>query len=223
MPLTSYFIKLNYGSFLFTLLFKISAHCSGQVSQEPEIENFHSDIHSEENFSETGEGAPIPLSDEELSQLLFGDLSEMPTEEITISETKVWLHSISASMGLGYSDNPMFGPYTRKSSGFVELGTEDEPVDYVEPILGHSLLPLLSTESNPWEHQVFAEYSAEGTYAPCLRVRKGKFKYVYCETDPALLFDLEAEPSELNNLAGNETYAEVLSGEHAPRLCSSLT
>lgn len=124
MPLTSYFIKLNYGSFLFTLLFKISAHCSGQVNQEPEIENFHSDIHSEENFSETGEGAPIPLSDEELSQLLFGDLSEMPTEEITISETKVWLHSISASMGLGYSDNPMFGPYTRKSSGFVELGTE---------------------------------------------------------------------------------------------------
>ena len=124
MPLTSYFIKLNYGSFLFTLLFKISAHCSGQVSQEPEIENFHSDIHSEENFSETGEGAPIPLSDEELSKLLFGDLSEMPTEEITISETKVWLHSISASMGLGYSDNPMFGPYTRKSSGFVELGTE---------------------------------------------------------------------------------------------------
>lgn len=94
---------------------------------------------------------------------------------------------------------------------FVELGTEGGPVDYVEPILGHSLLPLLSTESNPWERPVFAEYSAEGTYAPCLMVRKGKFKYIYCETDPALLFDLEADPNELHNLAGDEAYAEVLS------------
>ena len=94
------------------------------MNQEQEIKDLYSDIHSEENSSGTYEGSTVPLSDEELNQLLFGDMSQMPTQEIAISETKEWLHSISASMGLGYSDNPMFGPYKRKGSGFFELGTE---------------------------------------------------------------------------------------------------
>ena len=97
---------------------------------------------------------------------------------------------------------------------FVEMGSVDGPVDYVEPIAGRNLLPLLSSEESSSERTVFAEYSAEGTYAPCLMVRKGKYKYIYCETDPALLFDLEADPNELDNLAGKEAYADVLSGLH---------
>ena len=97
---------------------------------------------------------------------------------------------------------------------FVELASDDEEVSYVEPIEGRSLLPLLSSEKYASEHPVFAEYSAEGTYAPCLMVRKGKYKYIYCETDPALLFDLDNDPRELNNLAEDAACSDVLADMH---------
>ena len=45
-------------------------------------------------------------------------------------------------------------------------------------------------------------------------VRKGNYKYIYCETDPPLLFDLEADPDELDNLAESESHGGVLSDMH---------
>ncbi len=101
---------------------------------------------------------------------------------------------------------------------FVEIGNYGDPIEYVEPIIGHSLLPLLNSDDADWNHLVFSEYSAEGTYAPCLMIRKGNYKYIYCETDPALLFDIKADPNELNNLATQEDYAEILDSMHAELL-----
>ena len=49
-------------------------------------------------------------------------------------------------------------------------------------------------------------------------IRKGNYKYIYCETDPALLFDIKADPNELNNLATQEDYAEILDSMHAELL-----
>ena len=96
----------------------------------------------------------------------------------------------------------------------VDFASDETPIDYVEPIAGHSLLPLLSARDGDWDHPVFSEYSGEGTYAPGLMVRKGKYKYIYCETDPALLFDIEADPDELKNLADDDAYADVLADMH---------
>ncbi|MBM3853901.1 MAG: choline-sulfatase, partial [Verrucomicrobia bacterium] len=36
----------------------------------------------------------------------------------------------------------------------------------------------------------------------------------YCETDPALLFDLATDPDELNNLAGHQIHAATLADMH---------
>ncbi len=48
---------------------------------------------------------------------------------------------------------------------------------------------------------VAMEYAAEGSYAPLVSLRYGKWKYTRCTLDPDQLFDLEADPHELTNLA----------------------
>ena len=54
------------------------------------------------------------------------------------------------------------------------------------------------------------EYAAEGSVAPMAALRDGRFKLVFCEVDEPLLFDLEADPRELKNLAADPGHASVL-------------
>ena len=54
------------------------------------------------------------------------------------------------------------------------------------------------------------EYAAEGSVAPMVALRDGRFKLALCEADAPLLFDLEADPRELNNLAADPGHAAVL-------------
>ena len=72
------------------------------------------------------------MTDEELEFLLFGSIDEvgLPENEseendfIELAESKTWLPSVSASVGFGVSDNPMYGPYIRESSTYMEFETE---------------------------------------------------------------------------------------------------
>lgn len=63
-----------------------------------------------------------------------------------------------------------------------------------------SLVPLLRGETGE-PGAVACEYLAEGTRAPAVMLREGNLKYVHCPDDPDLLFDLGADPLELENLA----------------------
>ncbi|WP_299867897.1 choline-sulfatase [uncultured Hoeflea sp.] len=55
---------------------------------------------------------------------------------------------------------------------------------------------------------VLMEYAAEGSEAPLVAIREGRYKFAHCELDPPQLFDLEADPDELVNLAGDPAYAD---------------
>ncbi|WP_373635647.1 choline-sulfatase [Yoonia sp. SS1-5] len=48
---------------------------------------------------------------------------------------------------------------------------------------------------------VAMEYAAEASFAPLVCLRYGKWKYTRCALDPDQLYDLEADPHELTNLA----------------------
>ncbi|AJY45231.1 choline-sulfatase [Martelella endophytica] len=78
----------------------------------------------------------------------------------------------------------------------------------IEPwVDGESLLPIAAGAER--KIPVRMEYAAEGSEAPLVALREGRFKYIHCELDPPLLFDLEADPHELKNLADDPAHAET--------------
>jgi choline-sulfatase len=70
---------------------------------------------------------------------------------------------------------------------------------------GETLTPL--ARGGARKTPVLMEYAAEGSYAPMVSIREGRFKFNHCELDPPQLFDLEADPRELTNLAPDPAYA----------------
>lgn len=72
---------------------------------------------------------------------------------------------------------------------------------------GSSLLPLAAAPSDP-ERTVVGEYLGEGAVAPIFMIRRGSRKFIWSEPDGAQLFDLETDPSELNNLVGQVEFID---------------
>ncbi|NNE96709.1 MAG: choline-sulfatase [Acidimicrobiales bacterium] len=57
--------------------------------------------------------------------------------------------------------------------------------------------------------ETFGEYCGEMTSHPMFMIRRGKFKYIHCDTDPPLLFDMSADPLERANLADEPSHSEA--------------
>jgi choline-sulfatase len=72
---------------------------------------------------------------------------------------------------------------------------------------GWSLVPLMRGTGS--RLPVPMEYAAEGSQAPLVAIRDGRFKLVHCAIDPPQLFDLEADPREMTNLAGDPAHRET--------------
>jgi choline-sulfatase len=79
-----------------------------------------------------------------------------------------------------------------------------QPPAPIDPLHGRSLLPLCDGDASNDPDACVSEYLAEGTAAPMLMIRRGKYKYICCSTDPEQLFDLENDPRELHNLVDHE-------------------
>jgi choline-sulfatase len=78
----------------------------------------------------------------------------------------------------------------------------------VRPLDGRSLMPAIhgaALEDVP----VISEYHGEGIMRPSFMVRKGAWKYIYCHRSEPQLFNVETDPGEWRNRAGDADVAEI--------------
>jgi choline-sulfatase len=73
---------------------------------------------------------------------------------------------------------------------------------------GMSLVPVINGAERT--EPVLMEYAAEGSYAPLVCIREGRWKYIHCMLDPDQLYDLDSDPLELKNLADDPDFEDVV-------------
>ena len=89
-----------------------------------------------------------------------------------------------------------------------------EPADDDLGLPGVSLLDICRAEDNP-DRSAFSEYHAAASRTGAFMLRKGRFKYVHYLNYTPELYDIDEDPEELINLAGDPDYSENLDGFEA--------
>jgi choline-sulfatase len=97
----------------------------------------------------------------------------------------------------------------------VELARPGTSAELAIPVSGRSLVPWLDGAEEDETAAVYGEYLAEGVVAPMFMIRRGRWKYIACDTDPDQLFDLRSDPHELVNLAKEPEHHDLLAALRA--------
>ncbi len=90
-------------------------------------------------------------------------------------------------------------------------------VDPRLPLDGHSLVGQLGAQHGQNNQggmaahdEAIGEYMAEGTKTPLVMIRRGAWKFIYSQDDLCMLFNLQSDPHELQDLSADPAHRETL-------------
>ena len=83
-----------------------------------------------------------------------------------------------------------------------------------EALDGDDLTRLMAGDTTGWRNTAITEYWAEQTTGPMRMLRTPRHKYVAFPNHPPILFDLETDPNEFENLAGQPAVQELEAALH---------
>ena len=101
----------------------------------------------------------------------------------------------------------------------LDLANNKPFTDYADPIDGASLVDALHNDFSNLNDTAISEFAADGSTGPSRMVKKSNLKYMDLEGKDFLLFDLDKDPHELENLIGMPGYEE--STEHLASICET--
>ena len=88
------------------------------------------------------------------------------------------------------------------ASGGAEKPVPGQPID------GRSLWDMAASGKDD-DGEAIGEYCAEMTADPVIMIRRGRYKYIHCDSDAPLLYDIEADPMEKHNLTDDPAHADL--------------
>jgi len=120
--------------------------------------------------------------------------------KMSFFERSVRVPLVIAGPGVAHTSVPNVCSHLDLLPTLLDIATDGTWPTLAAPLDGRSLWPAATGGDDPVD-ETTGEYTAEMTSHPVFMVRRGRFKYIHCDTDPPLLFDVEDDPLERTNLA----------------------
>ncbi len=92
---------------------------------------------------------------------------------------------------------------------FLDLAQNGKKYSFSDRIDGKSLVNFMHGNKVDLPNELMLEFTGEGVYAPALIFIKDGIKYIHCRTDPPMMYDLNIDPNELNNVAADPNYKSI--------------
>ena len=94
----------------------------------------------------------------------------------------------------------------------VDIATDGDPrPEAPVPPAGRSLWESATGGADPVDLAT-VEYTGEMLSHPMFMIRRGSLKYIHCDADPPLLYDVVADPLERTNLASHPDHTDLAAG-----------